>query len=389
MDDRRVADYFVVAGMPDHPKLLKENIFNDSSHLRSTTGVDPITDIGVFFPSLGEIIPPEYELLEKTPSGLYADLNYGSVRTTACFIYYKRGRDKPPLVDIGIMYEGAERIMPDAEIVQFTPGDRLANVNNSSARIFITYRRAKIDMPCNELVVTDLCVVIPSKGECPPHAFCQIPKTLNKGMVGSDVFLCYKKSMNRPKLISYQPEILTRYPTTDHIDFPLNLCTSVPLFCLPMGTTLEAWPHVPGDTKKRRKPIEPIFSTFVLTVNDGTYKVYGSALTFYEHFDKKRLTDKQREILEWNDDMNKSHSFHVNKSICLLSHYPFGDTFEKWLRYLHTLATCHETLTVPIERYITHLLEEVPFPSPTILLQVNMKMVSLGLGFLGLGLLFS
>ncbi|XP_065083443.1 DENN domain-containing protein Crag isoform X2 [Ochlerotatus camptorhynchus] len=372
MDERRVADYFVVAGMPENPKLLKENIFSDSSHLRSAVTIDPITDIGVFFPSLGEKIPADYEVLENTPSSLLADLNYGSVRTTACFIYYRRGKDKPPLVDIGVMYEGAERIMSDAEIVYNTPGDRLANVNNSSAKTFLTFRRAKNDMPCNELVVTDLCVVIPSKGEKPPHAFCMIHKTLNKGIMGSDVYLCYKKSMNRPKLISYQPEIMHRYPTVDHNDFPLNLCPSVPLFCLPMGTTLEAWPHVPGgDGKLKRKPIQPIFSTFVLTVNDGTYKVYGSALTFYEDFDEKLLNDQQRELLEWSPDSHKTYSLHVNKSICLLSRWPFGDTFEKWLQFLHQISIYNEPLPVPIERYITHLLDEVPFPSPSIMLQLS------------------
>uniref|UniRef100_A0A182Q8N5 UDENN domain-containing protein n=1 Tax=Anopheles farauti TaxID=69004 RepID=A0A182Q8N5_9DIPT len=372
MEERRVADYFVVAGMPEQPKLLKENIFNDSSHLRSTNSIDPITDIGVYFPSLGEKIPADYEILENTPSGLLADLNYGSVRTIGCFIYFRRGKDKPPLVDIGVMYEGAERIMSDAEIVLSTPGDRLANVNNSSAKTFLTFRRAKMDTPCNELVVTDLCVVIPSKGEKPPHAFCMIHKTLNKGLMGSDVYLCYKKSMNRPKLISYEPEILHRYPSYDHNDFPLTLCPSVPLFCLPMGTTLETWPHVPGgDGKLKRKPIPPIFSTFVLTVNDGTYKVYGSALTFYEDFSETNLNDQQRELLEWNDDSHKTHSLHVNKSICLLSRWPFGDTFEKWLQFLHQLSVMNEKLPVPIERYITHLLDEVPFPSPSILLQLS------------------
>lgn len=151
------------------------------------------------------------------------------------------------------MYDGTERIMPDATIVFETPGKRIANVNNSSAKTFLTYRRAKPDMPCNELVVTDLCVIIPSKGEQPPHAFCQIHKTLNRGMMGSDVYLCYKKSMNRPTLISYQPEILHRYPEIDHNDFPLNLCPSVPLFCLPMGSTLEAWAHVDGEVKVQHR----------------------------------------------------------------------------------------------------------------------------------------
>ncbi|XP_037914739.1 DENN domain-containing protein Crag isoform X2 [Hermetia illucens] len=369
MDEKRVADYFVVAGMPENPQLLQESIFNDSGHLRAANSIDPITDIGVFFPDLGEKIPEGHQILEYTPTGLHADLNYGSVRTTPCYIYFRRGKDRPPLVDIGVMYDGAERIMPDAEMVTETPGNRVANVNNSSAKIFITYRRASSDMPCNELVVTELCIIIASKGERPPHAFCQIPKTLNKGLVGSDVYLCYKKSMNRPKLISYQPEILLRYPTVDHNDFPLNLCPSVPLFCLPMGSSLEAWPHISESSK--RKAINPVFSTFVLTVNDGTYKVYGSALTFYEDFDEENLTENQKELLGWDEEFSKSHSLHVNKAICLLSHYSFGDTFERWLQYLQHMATKKDGLQVPIERYITQLLEEVPFPSPSILLQMS------------------
>lgn len=39
-------------------------------------------------------------------------------------------------------------------------------------------------------------------------------------------------------------KIICRYPMYDHDDFPLSSCESVPLFCLPMGATLEAWPHV-------------------------------------------------------------------------------------------------------------------------------------------------
>ncbi|XP_055909333.1 DENN domain-containing protein Crag isoform X1 [Eupeodes corollae] len=370
MDEKRIADYFVVAGMPENPQLLQESIFNDSGHLRACNSIDPITDIGVFFPLLGEKVPDGYEILEKTPTGLPANLNYGSVRTTECFIYFRRGKDQPPLVDIGVLFEGHERIMPDAEIVTETPEGRVANVNNSSAKTFLTFRRAKKDMPCNELVVTDLCLIVWSKGERPPHAFCLIHKTLNKAYMSSDVYLCYKKSMNRPKLVSYQPEILLRYPTVDHNDFPLNLCPSVPLFCLPMGASLEAWPHVDESTK--RDAINPVFSTFVLTVNDGTYKVYGSALTFYEDFDEKNLTEKQKEQLGYDDEGFKNHhSLHIIKAICLLSHHPFGDTFDKWLKYLHGMAKAGEPLPIPIERYITQLIDEVPFPSPSIHLQLS------------------
>ncbi|KAH8273425.1 hypothetical protein KR026_010410 [Drosophila bipectinata] len=368
MEEKRIADYFVVAGMPEQPQLLQDNIFNDSGRLRAANTIEPITDIGVFFPLLGEEIPEGYELLAHTPTGLPANLNHGSVRTTECYIYFRRGKDRPPLVDIGVLYDGHERIMSDAEVVAETPGGRVANVNNSSAKTFLTYRRARADMPCNELVVTELCVIVQSKGERAPHAFCLIYKTLNKGYVGSDVYLCYKKSMYRPKHISYKPEILLRYPTVDHNDFPLNLCPSVPLFCLPMGASLEAWPHVRGTEK--RKPISPVFSTFVLTVNDGTYKVYGSALTFYEDYDESQLSAEQKELLGWDEEFAQQHSLHMIKAICLLSHHPFGDTFDKWLKYLHRMVLCGN-IPIPVERYITQLLDEVPFPAPSIHLQLS------------------
>jgi DENN domain-containing protein 4 len=95
-------------------------------------------------------------------------------------------------------------------------------------------------------------------------------------------------------------------------------------------------------------------------------------LTFYENFNERYLTEQQREFFDWdNPDVCNSNSLHVNKSICILSNYPFGDTFEKWLIYLQMMASCNLPLPTPIERYITHLLDEVPFPAPSILLQMS------------------
>ncbi|XP_063367869.1 DENN domain-containing protein Crag [Cydia amplana] len=360
MDEKRVADYFVIAGLPETPELLDDS---DSGHLKGYSTKAPITDISVVFPSLGETVPNGYELIETTPSGLPADLNHGSIRTPECFICIRRGRDRAPLVDIGVMYEGKERLMADAEMVLESVGQRLANVNNSTAKTFITYRRAHAGAPCNALVVVDVCVIIASKGEFPPHAFCMIAKNLNKGLMGSDVFLCYKKSMNRPPLIAYKPEVLFRYPMTERrsLAFP----TSVPLFCLPMGATLELWPTNAATPK-------PVFSTFVLTVADATDKVYGSAVTFYETYPHSQLTESQMELLGWRTGISHTtHSVHVSKSICLLSRWPFSDTFERWLLYILEMSWSKQPLTIPIERYITHLLEEVPFPEPRILLQLS------------------
>lgn len=42
MDERRVAEYFVVAGLPEVPEVLDDS---DSGHLRGYSTKAPITDI--------------------------------------------------------------------------------------------------------------------------------------------------------------------------------------------------------------------------------------------------------------------------------------------------------------------------------------------------------
>ncbi|KAJ7423688.1 DENN domain-containing protein 4C [Pitangus sulphuratus] len=182
----RVADYFVVAGLTDTDTatLLDQEI---SRHETKSTGPKaPITDIAVIIKSAGETVPEGYTCVEATPTALQANLNYGSLKSPELFLCYKRGRDKPPLTDIGVLYEGKERIISGCEVIQATPYGRCANVNNSSAssqRIFITYRRAPAVRPQNSLAVTDICVIVTSKGETPPHTFCKVDKNLNCGMV--------------------------------------------------------------------------------------------------------------------------------------------------------------------------------------------------------------
>ncbi|XP_050430707.1 DENN domain-containing protein Crag isoform X2 [Adelges cooleyi] len=366
MEERRVVDYFVVVGASDEQSQDDIN----STHLKQSLCSDlpPITDLAIVFPTLGEKVPSGYTLIGTTPGGLVADLNHGSLRSPEVFLCYRRGRDKPPIVDIGIMYDGKERVLKDAHVLKTTVSGQVANINNStSSRTFITYRRALSTAPCNILAVSHVCVVITSRGETPPHAFCLIHKNLNKGMVGSDVYLCYKKSVMKPKCITYKPVITDQYPKKDRSYF--HLLPSVALFCLPMGATLEAWPN------QASQP-DPVFSTFVLTVSDASEKVYGAAITFYEKYNGD-LSNEQRKLLDISEDLNSSKneiSLHTNKSICVLSHWPFFDTFEKFLMFLlHTSLS--EKIPIPIERYITHLVDEVPFPSPErpqILVQLSM-----------------
>lgn len=78
------------------------------------------------------------------------------------------------------------------------------------------------------------------------------------------VLLYVIKSKTETCVLRHVAGILSRYPHQDQDCYPLPI--SVPLFCLPMGATLEVWPVT------ARQP-DPVFSTFVLTVSDAAHKV--------------------------------------------------------------------------------------------------------------------
>ncbi|EHA98469.1 C-myc promoter-binding protein [Heterocephalus glaber] len=226
----RVADYFVVAGLTDVSKPLEEEIhFNDACH-KVAKPKEPITDVSVIIKSLGEEVPRDYICIDVTPTGLSADLNNGSLVGPQIYLCYRRGRDKPPLTDLGVLYDWKERLKQGCEIIQSTPYGRPANISGStsSQRIYITYRRASENMTQNTLAVTDICIIIPSKGESPPHTFCKVDKNLNNSMWGSAVYLCYKKSVAKTNTVSYKAAFL-RSRDRSHQKF-YNMMTKTQMF---------------------------------------------------------------------------------------------------------------------------------------------------------------
>ncbi|KAG5848772.1 hypothetical protein ANANG_G00102970 [Anguilla anguilla] len=369
MDSRspRVVDYFVVAGLMDSSKPLDEEIhFDDACH-QTARPKAPVTDVAVVMRSLGEQVPAGYACVEATPSGLSADLNGGSLMGPQTYLCYRRGRDKPPLTDLGVLYEWKERLKPGCDIIQTTPCGRPANISGSSSqRIYITYRRAPSSPSHALLAVTDICVIIPGKGEAPPHTFCRVEKNLNSSMWGSSIYLCYKKSVAKTNTIAYKAGLMCRYPEQDYESFPLP--ESVPLFCLPMGATIECWPP-------HTKYSLPVFSTFVLTGASGE-KVYGAAIQFYEPHPQEHLTEKQRLLLGLVDGERGTggpRTVHALKCICLLSHWPFFDAFRKFLTFLYRYSISGPH-ALPIEKHVTHFMHRVPFPSsqrPRILVQLS------------------
>ncbi|XP_062402696.1 C-myc promoter-binding protein [Sardina pilchardus] len=377
MEDKgpRVADYFVVAGLTDSSKPLEEELHQqaDESCQRPAgpsaggQGRAPITDVAVVIRSQGEEVPRGYTCVETTPSGLPAELNAGTLMGPQIFLCYRRGRDKPPLTDLGVLYEWREKLKPGCHIIQTTPSGRPANISNSSSqRIYITYRRAHESHSHASLAVTDICVIIPGKGETPPHTYCKVEKNLNSSMWGSSVYLCYKKSLAKTNTLAFKAGLVSRFPEEDYESFPLP--ESVPLFCLPMGASIECWPA-------HTKYSLPVFSTFVLTGASGE-KVYGAAIQFYEAYSEEGLTERQRVQLGLQDGglrSDASMTVHTNKSICLLSHWPFFDAFRSFLTFLYRYSISGPHI-LPIEKHISHFMHKVPFPSsqrPRILVQLS------------------
>ena len=367
-EKKKLCDYFVVAGLGQQRTILQDVLPDTESSLQNSPlrrnsfsfqsrdhkdhhskqpnqhlhQQAPITDVCVINTSLEEDVPHGFVRIEETQEGYQANLNHGSIKSPSMFLCYRRGNDKPPLVDIGVLYDSKEIVRSDSHVIDQTYYGTCGNVNNSSSKIFLTYRRADSLPFFNQLVVTDICVILASKGETPPHAFCKIDKNLNKGLLGSSVYICYKKSLNCPPLIRYTPSIIDRYPKEDVDCYPLPNETA--LFCLPMGCTVECW------SKDCRNP-GPSFSTFVLTSYTAV-KVYGAAVNYYEDLDDEEaetLTDQELQQLDYRNNAERlQKSLHVKKSICILSRWPCFETFHKFVLFLYNTYIGSRSRAQPI-----------------------------------------
>lgn len=86
-----------------------------------------------------------------------------------------------------VLYEGKEQLKPSWDVIDTTPYSRSANLSPGGAptahRVFLMFRRALDSQGLHMLGVTDIGLLMPSKGEVAPHTFCRVDKNLNTGMV--------------------------------------------------------------------------------------------------------------------------------------------------------------------------------------------------------------
>uniref|UniRef100_UPI001447B37A DENN domain-containing protein 4B-like n=1 Tax=Epinephelus lanceolatus TaxID=310571 RepID=UPI001447B37A len=174
---------------------------------------------------------------------------------------------------------------------------------------------------------------------------------------GPALYVCYKRAVAKANALVYKASLISRYPEEDLESFPLP--ESVPVFCLPMGVTVESWPL---NTKYQL----PVFSTFVLTSASGD-KVYGAAIQFYESFPRELLSERQNVRLGLLSVVDRrpitNRSLQVKKSICVLSHWPFFTVFQKFLTFIYRYSISGPHV-LPLEKHVSSFMHNVPFPSP-------------------------
>uniref|UniRef100_A0A8C3A621 DENN domain containing 4B n=1 Tax=Cyclopterus lumpus TaxID=8103 RepID=A0A8C3A621_CYCLU len=364
----QLVDYFVVAGLdpagawrPLDEDAKTSTSSCSSSSSSSSRAVESVTDLAVIARGLGEEVPEGFTCIERTLGGHSAELSAGLINNPHLYLCYRRGRDKPPILDLGVLYEGKDQLKQSWYVIETTPYSRSASLCSGGAptahRVFLTYRRALDSQGLHMLGVTDIGLLLPSKGEVAPHTFCRVDKNLNTGMWGPALYVCYKRAVAKANALLYKASLISRYPDEDLEAFPLP--ESVPVFCLPMGVTVESWPL---NTKYQL----PVFSTFVLTSASGD-KVYGAAIQFYESFSRELLSERQSVRLGLLSVVDRrpitNRSLQVKKSICVLSQWPFFTVFQKFLTFIYRYSISGPHV-LPLEKHISSFMHNVPFPSP-------------------------
>uniref|UniRef100_A0A8C2EFD4 DENN/MADD domain containing 4B n=1 Tax=Cyprinus carpio TaxID=7962 RepID=A0A8C2EFD4_CYPCA len=256
----QLVDYFVVAGLAGAGSPLEEG------QQRGVRALQPVTDLAVIARGLGEDVPEGFTCIEKTQGGHPAELSAGLLNNTHMFLCYRRGHDKPPLVELGVLYEGKDPVRPGWQVIETTPYSRSASLSSSGPathRTFLMFRRAPDSQALNTLGITEISLLMPSKGETAPHTYCRVDKNLNTGMWGPALYLCYKRSVAKANALVYEagehissfmhnvpfpsaqrPRILVQFSVTScrllcQMSFPLRWpCPYIPLCPLRMADVL-------------------------------------------------------------------------------------------------------------------------------------------------------
>lgn len=159
---KKIVDYFAIVGLDCNNLELYKDVSSEAH--KTNYNHEPLIDLIIINKTLNERVPAGYECISTTPNGYPANLR-GTSKSNELYLCYKRGINEPPIIDIGVMYEGEDNLLDGCNVIEETLSGACANLNTNSLtgqRIFITFRRAK-EKACNSLAATDVCVIIKSK----------------------------------------------------------------------------------------------------------------------------------------------------------------------------------------------------------------------------------
>ena len=184
----RLADYFVVCGLPSEPQLL------DPSRAPEAERARDIMELAVVFG--GDEAPEGYMTIQHTYHG--AKANFDQMQTqmleakSGVFLAFRRrDRDElgPAISNIEVVYTGRGDAVPRGYVLlDRTPLGKSANLVPSSKGVFLAVRRqdwraakgaqAAVEGGAGHLepAVQDVCVVLVGRGETTPPGFALIDK---------------------------------------------------------------------------------------------------------------------------------------------------------------------------------------------------------------------
>lgn len=95
----QLVDYFVVAGLD--PAGPWTSLDEDGKTSAAVSSCLSVTDVAVIARGLGEEVPEGFTCIERTLGGHSAELSVGLINNPHLYLCYRRGRDKPPILDLG------------------------------------------------------------------------------------------------------------------------------------------------------------------------------------------------------------------------------------------------------------------------------------------------
>ncbi|OQR91311.1 hypothetical protein THRCLA_09040 [Thraustotheca clavata] len=182
-------------------------------------------------------------------------------------------------------------------------------------------------------------------------------------VVGRGQFTIGKQNVEHASLgpddVQFVPTILDSFPDP-HSDAPLP--SHISQFAFPEGFSLSSTHQ------------SPTFFSFVLTNVSGA-KLYACALKFYEEltplevislFAVPQNDSKTTTIPTWAQELSSgtgngtATSVFCPKCLIVISHHPFFSSFRHFLQQIYRISL--STAPMPLERYISNLVCEVPMP---------------------------